>query len=193
MRLFVAAELPTDLRGRLESLQRELGEAPLPVRWVRPDGIHLTLKFLGEVAGSKLEEVTTAVASAGGRLRPFRLETVRAVPFPARGTPRLIWVEVGGDIDQARSLAAAIDAATAPFGVPPETRDFNPHLTLGRVKGPGREGWRDVLERVGGSMLGGVEVTEYVLFESRLDPGGAVYNAIRRFPLGGQESAGGAA
>ena len=193
MRLFVAAELPTDLRGRLESLQRELRQAPLPVRWVRPDGIHLTLKFLGEVAGSKLEEVTTAVASAGRGLRPFRLETVRVVPFPARGTPRLIWVEVGGDIDQARSLAAAIDAATAPFGVPPETRDFNPHLTLGRVKGPGREGWRDVLERAGGSGLGGFEVTQYVLFESRLDPGGAVYTPLRRFPLGGEAATGGAA
>jgi len=192
VRLFVAADLPTDLRGRLESLQRELREAPLPVRWARPDGIHLTLKFLGEVAGSRLEELTTAVAGAGRRVGPFRLETARAVPFPAGGTPRLIWVEVRGDIDQARTLAAAIDAASAPFGVPPETREFTPHLTLGRVKGPGREGWRDVLERAGGSGLGGFEVTEYVLFESRLDPGGAVYTAIRRFPLGREGAAGGA-
>ena len=61
MRLFVAAELPADLRGRFEGLQRELREAPLPVRWVKVDGIHLTLKFLGEVAGSRLDEITTAV------------------------------------------------------------------------------------------------------------------------------------
>ena len=100
---------------------------------------------------------------------------------------------MGGEIDQARSLAAAIDAATAPFGVPPETRDFNPHLTLGRVKGPGREGWRDVLERAGGAGLGEFEVTQYVLFESRLDPGGAVYTPLRRFPIEGEAATGGAA
>jgi RNA 2',3'-cyclic 3'-phosphodiesterase len=187
----VAAELPADLRGRLESLQRELRQSPLPVRWVRPDGIHLTLKFLGELAGSRLEEVTTAVAGAGRQVRPFRLEVLRAAPFPAHGTPRLIWVVVEGDIEQARSLAAAIDAATAAIGVPRETREFRPHLTLGRVKGPGREGWRDALERAGAPGLGRFEVTEYVLFESRLDPGGAVYTPLRRFPLVGGGATGG--
>ena len=105
MRLFVAVELPAELRRRFEGLQRELRHAPLPVRWAHADGIHLTLKFLGEVAGSRLGEVTMAVADAGRQVGPFRLETVRAVPFPARGTPRLIWVELGGDIDQARTLA----------------------------------------------------------------------------------------
>ncbi len=189
----MAAELPADLRRRFEGLQRELGEASLPVRWVHADGIHLTLKFLGEVAVSRLEEVRTAVAGAGRHAGPFRLETVRAVPYPAGGTPRLIWVEVRGEIDQARSLASVIDAATARIGFPAETREFRPHLTLGRVKGPGRGGWRDDLERAGGSGLGGFEVTEYVLFESRLEPRGAVYTAIQRFPLGGEGASGGAA
>ena len=193
MRLFVAAELPADLRGRFEGLQRELREAPLPVRWVKVDGIHLTLKFLGEVAGSRLDEITTAVAGAVRHVRPFRLETVRAVPFPARGNPRLIWVEMRGDVEQARSLASAIDAVTARIGFPSETREFRPHLTLGRVNGPGRQGWRDVLERAGGSGLGRFEVTECVLFESRLEPGGALYTAIQRFRLLGEEAAGGTA
>jgi len=193
MRLFVAAELPADLRDRFEALQRKLSEVPLPVRWVKVDGIHLTLKFLGEVAGSRLDEITTAVAGASRHVRPFRLETVRAVPFPARGTPRLIWVEMRGEVEQARSLASAIDAVTARIGFPPETREFRPHLTLGRVKGPGRQGWRDVLERAGRSGLGRFEVTECVLFESRLEPGGALYTAIERFRLVGEEAAGGTA
>jgi RNA 2',3'-cyclic 3'-phosphodiesterase len=192
VRLFLAAELPADLRRRFEDLQRELKEAPLPVRWVPVDGIHLTLKFLGEVAGTRLAEVTTAVSGAARHLGPFRLEAVRAVPFPARGTPRLIWVEVQGDIARARNLASAIDAATARLSFPPETREFRPHLTLGRVNGPGQDGWRDFLERSGRLDLGEFEVMEYVLFESRLDPRGAVYTPLRRFPLGGERAAGGA-
>jgi RNA 2',3'-cyclic 3'-phosphodiesterase len=191
VRLFVAAELPADLHRRFEDLQRELREAPLPVRWVRADGIHLTLKFLGEVGGSRLAEITMALAGAGRSVESFRLETGRTVPFPARGTPRLIWVEVCGDLEQARSLASGIDSATARIGFPPETRGFRPHLTLGRVKGPGRDGWREILDRAGGPGLGGFEVREYVLFESRLDPGGAVYSAIQRFPLGDRRTAGG--
>jgi len=193
VRLFVAADLPAELRRRLEGLQRTLREAPLPVRWAHPDGIHLTLKFLGEVAGSRLDQVGTALEGVAPRVVPFSLEAASVMPFPARGAPRLIWVEVRGEVDAARGLAAAIDEATAHIGFPPETREFRPHLTLGRVKGPGRGNWREALEQAGSSELGGFEVEEFVLFESRLDPQGAVYTALRRFPLGRGGAAGEAA
>ena len=95
----------------------------------------------------------------------------------------MIWVEIGGEIEPLRTLAAAIDAATARLGVLPESREFRPHLTIGRVKGPGRGDWRSVLESAGGAGFGEIEVTEYVLYESRLEPAGAVYSSIQRFPL----------
>ncbi len=183
MRLFVAAELPDDLRRRLVTVQEALAGAPLPVRWVGPDGIHLTLKFLGEAKESRLEEIRTVLRQAGRNVAPFFLEAAGAAAFPDRGAPRLIWVEIRGDVAAARRLVADIDAATARIGFPPEAREFRAHLTLGRVKGPGRGDWRSILEQTAARAAGEFEVTEYVLFNSRLGPDGAVYTPIERFSL----------
>ncbi len=190
MRLFVAAELPADLRRRFLSVQEELARAPLPVRWVQPDGIHLTLKFLGEAGPKRLPEIVEALRGAERGIAPFSLEAAGAAAFPDRGAPRLVWVEVQGDLTAARRLASAIDAATARIGFARETREFRPHLTLGRVKGPERGDWRSILARAGAGAVGGFEVTEYVLFESRLGPAGAVHTPIERFALGGPGPAG---
>jgi len=185
VRLFVAAELPAQLRAAFASVQEEMAGAPLSVRWVRPEGIHLTLKFLGEVGEARLAEIQTTLRESGAAIAPFVLEAAGASVFPARGAPRLVWVEVRGNLPAARRLAAAIDSAATRVGFPPETREFRPHLTLGRVKGPGRGDWRAILERAGLQATGEFEVSEHVLFESRLGPGGAVYRPIERFRLGG--------
>lgn len=184
MRLFVATELPAVLREALASVQREMVAAPLPVRWVRPEGIHLTLKFLGEVQEARLTDIRTALRGSGEEITSFTLEAAGASVFPARGAPRLIWVEVRGDLPAAGRLAASIDAAMSRLGFPRETREFRPHLTLGRVKGTGRGDWRSSLERAAPRAAGAFQVNEHTLFESRLGPGGAVYTAIETFPLG---------
>jgi len=184
VRLFVAAELPAELRRRFASVQEDLSTAPLPVRWVRPDGIHLTLKFLGEAPESRLPEIATVLGEPGRGIAPFSLTASGAAAFPDRGAPRLIWVEVQGDLAAARQLASAIDAATSRIGFAPEARELRPHLTLGRVKGAAHGDWRSILERVAGRAAGGFEVSEYVLFESRLGPHGASYTPIERYALG---------
>lgn len=184
MRLFVAAELPDSLRLRLAAVQEAMRGAPLPVRWVRPEGIHLTLKFLGETDERRLEAIVQALALAGRDVSPFRLSAGGAVPFPQRGTPRLVWVEVEGDLEAARRLAATVDRAAAALGFPPEEREFKAHLTLGRVRGAARGDWRPILLRAGEQARAEFEVREYVLFESRLSPGGSIYTPRERFPLG---------
>ena len=144
MRLFVAADLPAALRGALASVQEEMAAASLPVRWVPPEGIHLTLKFLGEVGEERLPEIRAALRGAGEEIAPFALEAAGASVFPARGAPRLIWVEVRGDLDAARGLAASIDAALARLG-----------LFTARVIVPGFQpihfGWKET--RLGGTRL----------------------------------------
>jgi len=190
VRLFVAAELPAGLRDKLSSIQESLRQVPLPVRWARPEGIHLTFKFLGETPDSRLGEITEVLRPAGEGIAPFRLEACGAAPFPDRGAPRLLWVETRGDLETARRLAASIDAATARIGFPAEALEFRPHLTLGRVKGPARGEWRGMLERVAGQAAGPLEVREYVLFQSRLGPAGALYTPLQRFPLGREAGAG---
>ncbi len=184
MRLFVAVELPAEVRERLRSVQESLRQSSLPVRWVRPEGIHLTLKFLGEVGETRLEEIVETLRPAGREIAPFRLEACGAAPFPERGAPRLVWVEVRGDGDSARRLAAAVDAATGRIGFATERRTFRPHLTLGRINGPASGDWRARMDRVSVQSTGSFEVREYVLFQSRLGPGGAAYTALRRFALG---------
>lgn len=184
MRLFVAAELPDPLRLRLAAVQGGMQAVPLPVRWVRPDGIHLTLKFLGETGEDRLAEIAEALAEAGRDLAPFRLSACGAAPFPARGTPRLVWVEIEGDLQAVQRLATAIDRAVAPLGYPPEGREFKAHLTLGRVRGAARGDWRAALMKTGGQARGEFEVREYVLFQSRLSPGGSIYTPMERFTLG---------
>ncbi len=184
MRLFVAAELPDSLRLRLAAVQEAMQAEPLPVRWVRPEGIHLTLKFLGETDEGRLAAIVSALAEAARGLAPFRLGARRAAPFPARGTPRLVWVELEGDLDGARRLSAAIDRAMAPLGFAPEEREFKAHLTLGRVRGAARGEWRAALLKTGEQARGDFDVREYVLFQSRLSPGGSVYTPMDRFPLG---------
>lgn len=183
MRLFVAASLPEDLRRSIATIQASLETAPLPVRWVRPEGIHLTFKFLGEVDPSKLGEIEGVLLTAGRGIPPFRLRAAGAGAFPGRGEPRVIWVGVEGEIETARRLHEALERALEPIGFPGENRPFHPHLTLGRVKGEARGDWRTALARASEDVEGEFEVGEYALYESRLDSRGATYTALARFPL----------
>lgn len=183
MRLFVAADLPEDLRRRLAAIQADLRDIALPVRWVRPEGIHLTFKFLGQVQGGRLAEIERVLEGAGRGLASFRLQADGIGVFPERGNPRVLWVGVGGDLEAASRLRDAIERALGGIGFPPEDRDFRPHLTLGRVRGRAKGEWRPVLERAAREAAGGFEVQDYVLFESRHDRSGAVYLPLRRYRL----------
>lgn len=183
MRLFVAAELDADVRRRLEDIQRSLRAVPLQVRWVKPEGIHLTLKFLGEVGSGRLDPIRDALAGALARVGAFTLSAEGVGTFPPRGLPRVIWVGLQGDLPAAERLQAAIDAALATCGFPPESRPFRPHLTLGRVTGGGHGNWAEFLAREGVAQAGRFAVGECVLFRSHLDPGGARYEPLARFAL----------
>jgi len=184
VRLFVAVELPELITGALRELMQSMRRDLPGLRWVRPEGIHLTLKFLGETDGGRLAVIAAALGGAGRDVAPFRLRAGGAIPFPDRGTPRLIWTEIEGDLESARRLAAAIDRAMASLGFPPEGREFKAHLTLGRVRGRSRGDWRAALQKTGEQARGEFEVREYVLFQSLLSPGGSIYTPLQRFPLG---------
>ena len=188
MRLFVAADLPKEVRARLAEMQRALADLPLPVRWVAPGGVHLTLKFLGEAAPGRRAAIEAALAAPAATLAPFRLAASGVGTFPERGAPRVIWVGLEGDVAAARRLQEAVEAAVAPLGFARDDHPFTPHLTLGRVKGPGRGDPRPVLARLGPEGASEFLVHDYVLFESRLGSGGASYTPLARYPLRGAEA-----
>jgi len=178
VRLFVAADIPDEVRQAIEVEVVEALRDELPgARWTRPEGRHLTLKFLGNVADERVGDVAAAVGSAtrGGRRFEASLAEIGAFPDPRRA--RVLWIGIGDGFEEFAALAAALDASLAPLGFVPEQRPFRCHLTLARFKVPQVVAVeRSVPER-------SFAVDEIVLFRSHLHPKGARYEALARFPL----------
>ncbi len=186
-RLFVACEVPPEAKeaiaGVISQLRERSGNA---VRWVRPEGVHVTLKFLGEVPVRKLPAVKLALQEAVLRHHPFQLEFSNLGSFGGREGLRIMWVGIAGDILRLEALQRDVNVALSVVGFEPERRPFRPHLTLGRVRDEVGTRQRAALE----VELGKAEVpqcswrtTEIALMRSRLGPGGAEYDIIATFPL----------
>jgi len=187
LRLFVAVDLPGQVREELGRAQGELRRHDLShLRWVRPQGIHLTLKFLGETPAGRVAAITTALAGATRGRPGFRLALGAPGTFGNRRGPRVLWLDVIGDIERLRGLQAAVEEALVEIGFPSEDRGFSPHLTLARVPQPARPG---TAERIAQALRAVTppraefDVREVVLMRSTLQPGGAVYERLAEFPL----------
>jgi len=188
LRLFVAIDLPEDVRESLGRLQTDLRRHDLPgLRWTRPEGVHLTLKFLGETPATSLAAIEGALARAVREIPSFRLALGAPGTFGGRRGPRVLWVDVEGDVKPLQQLQAAVERELAAAGFAPEERGFSPHLTLARVPQPSPPGLAERVSRALAAVAaprGEIEVTEVVLMRSRLQPGGAVHSRVAVFPLG---------
>jgi 2'-5' RNA ligase len=187
LRLFVAVDLPEQIREALGRLQEELRRHDLSgLRWASPRGIHLTLKFLGETPAGKVSAITDALVSAIRGRPGLHLALGEPGTFGGRRGPRVLWLDVVGDIEPLRELQAAVEEALADVGFPPEERGFSPHLTLARVRQPAPVG---TAERVAHALQAvtppqaDFDVRELLLMRSTLQPGGAVYERLAAFPL----------
>lgn len=180
VRAFVALELPAALREAIAELQRRLAPRLAGIRLTKPEGIHLTLRFLGDATPAELSRLWPAVAGAAASLAhargPARVRSLGT--FPERGSPRVLWL--GLELPPAfLELQRACEHAARQAGFALEERPFRPHLTLGR--------WRDraVRPELPEVDLGEARLQTLTLFQSELRPGGAVYTALRRLELGG--------
>jgi 2'-5' RNA ligase len=139
VRLFVALNLPDGVRRALWDGAAPLRDLGLPIKWVRPEGIHVTLKFLGEVPEARERELRAALSRAAAGTHPLPLVVDGFGAFPAVERPRIIWA--GVDQDPALELLQhRVEQEFAPLGFPPEGRPFRPHLTLGRAARESRPG-----------------------------------------------------
>ena len=179
LRLFVALWLPGPLSRAVSARLDELRRGSRGVRWVRPDQLHLTLKFLGETPSTELPELTSALAGVAAETRPFHLSLAPGGVFPPNGPPRVVWLGLTPEEDLA-ALAARVEEALAPLGHAPERRPFRAHLTLGRAE-PGAVFDRGLLGRP--LETGPVMVERVSLVQSVLRPQGAVYTTLREWPL----------
>jgi 2'-5' RNA ligase len=180
LRLFVAVDVPEALKERIETDVVGRLRPSLPAaRWTRPEGRHLTLKFLGRVEDDGVAGVREAVRSVAGRHRAFRAAFSEVGGFPSLRRTRVLWVGVGEGAAPMAALASDLERGLEPLGLEPERRPFRGHLTLARFRSP------TVVGELAGVRVPAedFEVTELVLFESRLHPQGARYAAVERFPL----------
>ena len=135
IRSFIAIELPGELKSGLSQLQSQLKAAGhAPVKWVDPYSIHLTLKFLGNIAADRVGEITRVMEAAAREISPFHLEVRGLGAFPNLRRVQVVWVGVGGEVEQLGQLQRSIESGLAPLGFAPESREFRPHLTIARLR-----------------------------------------------------------
>ena len=185
IRSFIAIEVPQPLLARMGELQRELRRMEAGVNCVRPEGMHLTLKFLGSIRAEEVEKIARAIAPVVAAWNPFELSIHGLGCFPSSRNPRVIWVGIDRGGGEASSLQKVIEDKAAEVGFPPEGRPFKPHLTLGRVRAPiGRSAFIQVMEKHKDVEIGGFLARDVYLFKSELKPSGAVYTKLQTFPMG---------
>jgi 2'-5' RNA ligase len=184
VRAFIAIELDDALKTALEKVQQRLRAEPISgfVRWMEPGGIHLTLKFLGEMDSARVPHVLTAIRSACDGVPPFELTVTGAGCFPNFQRPNVVWAGMIGQVHVATQLAQRVEGECAKLGFEPEDRPFSPHLTLGRVKrdiSPAeRRQVGELIRRTNIGRVGVVHADAVTLVRSELRATGAVYTPL---------------
>ncbi len=185
MRVFIAIELPDNIKTALAALQTELRQVRAAVSWTRLESLHLTLKFLGAVEAQQLPAITQACVDAKHGVQPFAVSIKNTGGFPNLQQPRVLWVGLAAGIAELRAIHRRLDHHLHTLGFEKEARAFNPHLTLGRVKS------LENIPAVAARLLAyplpelSFQVHELVVMQSQLHQAGAIYTPLARCSLHG--------
>jgi 2'-5' RNA ligase len=189
-RLFVAVPLADDVRRAVGRLMEDVAGAPVDERtygqprWVRVDGLHLTLRFLGATPDARQPELAEALRSAADGAVAFDVALAGGGAFPDAARPRVLWLGIDEGAGSLGSLAARLATELSRLGWPPEDRPFKPHLTLARTDGvPGAADRAGRLVELGASFRAGWQADRLVLYRSLLGRGPARYEAVAEAPL----------
>lgn len=189
IRCFIAIELDDELKRALAEIQRDLKSEPASkfVRWIAPDGIHLTLKFLGEVEATRVTQLLEAMQRASRGIAAFELDARGLGCFPDLARPNVVWVGVEGVVESAQQIAHRVEEECARLGFARDARGFTPHLTLGRVKKEARPNERkqigEMIRGMEANEIGRLNVSTLYLMKSDLQPSGAIYSVMGKVEL----------
>jgi 2'-5' RNA ligase len=190
MRTFIAIEISDDIKKMLDQIESHLKYAGADVKWVKPETIHLTLKFLGEINEEKCEEVKEALNSIAKYMKPFELTLKDMGAFPKIENPRVVWVGLGKGAAESAALASGIDDLLSKTGFAKEERPFSPHLTIGRVRSPmNKDKLKEKMSSASSNFqLSAVpphQVASVILFKSTLTPQSPIYTNIHESRFSG--------
>lgn len=191
IRAFVALEIPANWRRGLGELQRDLKiELPGPAyRWVKPEQMHLTLRFFGSISGRDAQAVSEALTAIAAETACMRLKAEGLGCFPNARRARVLWAGLTGELEALGRLHHAIGRATAGIGEPPDERPFTPHLTLARVKDATMADLRPLNQALNRPFaLESWTVASVRLYRSELGPAGARYELLSAHDFSGTES-----
>jgi RNA 2',3'-cyclic 3'-phosphodiesterase len=187
VRLFVALEIPSAVREHLGALIKDLSAlekrpSGKKTRWVRAENLHVTLKFIGEAAPNKVDEIVAALFTVRSE-QPAELRFRGLGFFPGEKRPRVLWAGIESSAELA-AIARDIEHHLEPLGFSREKRAFTPHLTLARFEPPGiSERLQAVVSENAERDFGGLRASKFHLIESKLKPSGAEYTTLHSFPF----------
>lgn len=183
MRVFIAIELPDEVKAALTALQNDLRQTRADVAWTKPDNFHLTLKFLGEMDAKQIPDITNACNDAAASADSFSLQVKDTGVFPNVKQPKVLWASLAGELNQLQSLQRQLDTNLHALGFAKEPRSFNPHLTLGRVKSRLNEAAVTAKLLMAELPALSFTVSELVVMQSQLHPTGSIYTPLAHCPL----------
>lgn len=185
IRAFFAISLPLEFKEEIARLQDILKKTRAEVKWVRPESVHLTLKFLGQVAEDIIDPLAEAASVKASQTQALSLTLNGTGVFPGPRRPRVAWLGLAGDVGRIIDLQRGLEESAEKFGFAREKRKFSPHLTLGRIRSSkGIEEFITELDRLDPQPLE-FTASEVVLFRSELKPTGAIYTPLKKIPLSG--------
>ena len=180
MRLFVAMDLSDSVRSAISQFCEKLQPLCPTAKWVRVEGMHVTLKFLGEIREPLLPQIPDALAQVRSN-RPVEMSFCGTGFFPSPTRPRVLWIGIAASPNLAE-IAADIESRLEVLEIPRETREFKPHLTLARFESPqGLDALRRELESAATIEFGSVQTGEFYLYQSQLQRGGSRYTRLHNF------------
>lgn len=184
IRAFIACEIPESVLENVSKVQEDLRKLDLDVSWTRVSGIHITLKFLGDIEEEYIDKIAAIIEEASKGQSPFEISIKGSGAFPNLKNPRVIWIGVEDGTKGLTRLQQPLDYGLNALGFEPEEREFRPHLTLGRVKGPrGKERLSAAVSELREIELGSFAVDRVILYKSELKPTGAVYTKLKEVIL----------
>ena len=182
MRYFIGIPIK-DWQDKLSKLLLKMKKGTKGVKWVKEENLHITLKFLGEIEEGKIEETKKIIEESLENIKSFSIEAGKLGAFPSLSSPHVIWLGIENGKEKVEEIFKNIEERLSSIDIPPDTRKFHPHITLGRVRRRVDKGWWKGILNMKLPKFPEIQIEEITLYSSKLHPDGPEYTPIKRYVI----------